>query len=445
MISRWTVCLASLLLAAPFACGGDEADPAAGDDAGRDGGGASSGTPSSSGNTSNDGGSSSGGNAVQPCPRSAPADAAPHFMVASRPAAVGGGNSNRYSVWSLSAAGAVADVADFEMSGSSSLGKIAFSNDGKIGAVAFANTTGSEGGAIGVFRLGDDGTPTVVHAAYKSGEMFADQVKFSPDGAYLYVVEAGIPANGGGVSVLPVGCDGTLGEPLRATSSRAASMPFWLPGNSRALLAGDEMQNAGNDAFDLHLFDLAGNQATRVSSATVFGQSTLIGDGAVSADGKYALLGANAEYVGGLRLIAAHIDGDTLTRDAEWPLTAGPDVVLASPYGNAFFFTTGFEPDAAWSMTYSATGEGADAEAGSAVFGKPTQLTYATGHGRPQLVNSGGVITRGALRGRIVVGEVAAIRQFQFEANGTVRDVAKQVTSTGDDASGMLGAFAVTP
>ena len=53
------------------------------------------------------------------------------------------------------------------------------------------------------------------------------------------------------------------------------------------------------------------------------------------------------------------------------------------------------------------------------------------------------MISRGGLTGRVLMAEVAGIRQVQFLPNGTVTDIALE--STGEGSQGIVGAIGAQP
>lgn len=288
----------------------------------------------------------------------------------------------------------------------------------------------------------------------------AESVQFSPDGEWLYILDGNTTANGGGVYAAKVGCDGTLGETTKVVGARGATVPFWLHQDpTRALVVGDQFAGAPNATDSLHVLSFAGNQATRLGSADVTGTSTSIRYVAVSADDKVAILTAWNEFLGGPRLIAVRLDGDTPSLIREWGtgLLGGAEVALASPFGNAFFVTSS-SSDRAYRLSYAADGFDAGADAGGdagdagadSVFGPLQVLTTSSVpplvNGNPSLSATGMVIQRGALKGRIVLGEVAALRQFQFNPDGTITDVAILDMPGGEDSiAASIGSIGVTP
>lgn len=414
------------------ACGSDAAE---GDDdtetPGVDGGG-------SSGATS----SSSGGPDTPDCHATPQPDDALRFAVASRPyTALNDAGSaemgRRFSVFSLSSAGVVAGLEDFELGGYNTAGRIAFTPDGRIGAVALESRTQGDRGTVGVFRLDDAGRVTVVHANYKAA-FFANDLAFSPDGSFLYVADSQTPENGGGLYAIPVACDGTLGQATRVTESTGTTPPVWAPDAKaaapwRALVGADALAGAGPDD-GLHTFTFDGPTATRVASADPFGQQTLVQEIAWAPDATHALVVAPNPSVGGPRLIGVRLTNDTPALDEAFDLP-GVETAAASPYGNSFFIGLA-DPDGMSTVQYASSATGA--------FSAPAELITAT---KPQLPFAANVITRGALKGRIVMAELSAIRQMQFAAGGAVSEVGVfQMPSAGDDdLTAILGGFGLTP
>lgn len=426
-------------LALAVACGGDDdAMPGAADAGGSSGVAASSGTASSSGATSS--GGSSGAPATL-CHAIAQGDDALRFMVASRPyAAMNDAGSadmaKRFSAFSLTSAGVVTALGDFELGGYNTAGRIAFTPDGRLGAVALESRTQDDRGTVGVFRLDDDGRVTVVHANYKA-DFFSDALAFSPDGAFLYVSDSNTLENGGGIYGIPVACDGSLGEATRITQASGTTPPFWAPANAaapwRALVAAGALDGAGADD-GLHLLAIDGLTVRRVGSADVFGKKTLVNEIAWAPDGTHALLSAPNPDLGGQRLIGVHADADAPALDEAVDLP-GVETLVASPFGNSFFVGTA-DPDGYAKVQYTAAAEHA--------FAAPVAIAVVD---KPQLPFAAHAITRGALKGRVVVAELSSIRQLQFASDGAVTDVSKfDLASAGpDDFTAILGGFGLTP
>ena len=161
------------------------------------------------------------------------------------------------------------------------------------------------------------------------------------------------------------------------------------------------------------------------------------------------LLTAWNEYLGGPRVIAARLDGNVPTLLRAWGpddgLLGSGEVALASPFGNAFFLTSA-SADRAYRVLYAPNGVDAGADAGDAgsVLG-PLEVLTTIGKA-PELSSTGAVITRGALRGRIVLGEVVALRELQFHEDGSITNVSTLAMPGGaDDLSASVGAIGVTP
>jgi len=390
-----TLAALALALLSSFACGDDPA-PAPGTP---DGGGASS---SSSGAAGGSSGASSGGAAAPGCRQTPQADDALRFVVAGRPYgeltdAGSATMEHRFSTFTLTSAGALAGLGEFELGGYNTSGRIAFTADGRLGAVALESRTQEDRGTVGLFRLDDAGQVTVVHANYKA-DFFASDAAFSPDGATLYVSDSNTSANGGGIYAVAVACDGTLGAATRITHSTGTTPPVWAPTGSaapfRALVAADSLEGAPA-AEGLHLFAFEGATATRVGGADAFGQQTLVQDIAWSPDGAHALLTAPNENVGGMRLLAVDIEGDAMALADEWPLP-GVETVAASPYGNAYVVGTA-DPDGVFQV--QSTGDGFRAPVAVTLSGPMAQLPFAAS-----------VVGRGALRGRVLMAELTGIR-----------------------------------
>ena len=183
-------------------------------------------------------------------------------------------------------------------------GPIRFTPDGSLGFVA------QEDGTVGVFRLAPDGTPQVVDAHYKGGG-YATRVALDPAGDRLYVLNGNTRANGGGITLVGVACDGTLTPYSKAA---AGSLPYaLLPlGQGRAVAYARELLDsaAGDDA---HLVE-TGPPLARKASAPSFGDSeAIVASAGLTTDHRYALFGDNSEFSGpGDRVAVVAIEADAL-------------------------------------------------------------------------------------------------------------------------------------
>lgn len=360
------------------------------------------------------------------CPRTAPTGDT-HEVVVSRPYDAAGNGANTFEVLSLAADGTLTRPnVTFQM-GRTSFGSIQFTPDGKIGMVPQSD------GTLGVFSLAADGTPTVVSAGFGKGMFYASRVVFDPTGAYAYVLDSDTVANKGGIYALSVACDGT---PTLVGKIAMAGTPngLILDGDKAYLAVGQGGLDApvSNEALVLHW--PGGTQMPTVSaSSDAFGNDdAIIGGFAITHDRSAMLLGdtsfGHTNRVGIVKVTATALTPATVIT----PLV-DPEAIVASPFGNVALVTSTADGDAIYIFDDNAG-------AGWRNRGKVTYKGAA-----PQIPGDMAPIARGALNGRTLVSELSAIRQLQFNADGSVTDIGSLTFGGDDDLDQILGAIGVTP
>lgn len=348
------------------------------------------------------------------------------YVVASHPfPADGGSRDNRYEVFRLSADGALT-ATGFEMQMGTLMAPdkpIVFTPDGKVGVVA------QEDGSLGVFTLGPQGEPTVVHARLE-GDFYADSVVMAPDGRQLYVLDVNFPVNGGGLFRLDIGCDGALSNEVKLTTTKLLHGGAWLPDGHTLALAASEV-GASLPEQDLHLLDVGVEPPALLSSVVAFPDRDAIPSGvSVSPDGAWLALADNSMFAGS-RVAFIRRQGQSLA----------PAIVVTvdNPLGVTF------SPFTASGLLVSSDGSDAfrrfDLGDGGVTVASET-LAYV--HGRPQLPGAPVMVRRGALEGRLLIAEVDAIRQLQFLSDGGIADVSKTPAS-GVGSAQIVGGLGVTP
>ena len=360
---------------------------------------------------------------ASPCPRLPGDPNAARKVVVSHPfTAVAGTKGKTYEVLDLSPAGTLARAnLTFEM-GPAFSGPIAFTPDGKVGLIA------QDDGSVGVFRFDAAGVPAVVHAAFMGG-FYASKVVADPDGTRAWVLDSNTSSNGGGVYEVAIGCDGTLTDRGLAVAGGTAYAMAFLPASRRAVLAAGAALDspAMNDA---HLLDFAGAPA-RLASGNAFGDGmAIVSSVAVTPDGKYAVLSDNGIIVGS-RLAVVALPGMTPAGILNTP---NPAAVVTSPFGNAALVLNSDGMDALRILKY-------DPANVATPFVIQGEVTYV--NGKPQLPVDAVVIDRGALEGRVLVGENLAVRQLMFTAAGGVTDIA--LLNFGSGSTSIVGAVGVQP
>jgi hypothetical protein len=308
--------------------------------------------------------------------------------------------------------------------GRATSGEIAFTPDGEVGLVA------QEDGTVGVFRL-RGGAPQVVHAAFR-GKFYADSIVMDPGGERAYVLDAQWRENGGGVHAVRIGCDGQLEDEGLVAAARLPRGLALLP-EGRALLAAEDVltSRAGDSA---HLLELTPKPAI-IGGADAFGdEEAMISALAVTADGRYALIGDNSEFSGipnriaVVEILQSGLRAVQVLKDLNDPVS-----IVASPFGNAALFASGYG-NALFALSYSA-------DAPMVPFAVRGEVAY---NGRkPQLPDGAVLLTRGALRGKVLLAELQGVRQVRFLPDGGVADDGLFAVGTG--LANIVGAIGVQP
>jgi DNA-binding beta-propeller fold protein YncE len=354
------------------------------------------------------------------CPRAIAAADRKRKVVISHPF---GDNPRRYEVLDLDRQGRLTrtDVG-FEMNRASSFAPIAFTPDGSIGIVV------QDRGTLGVFRFDGDGSVNVVENAFR-GPFYARSVVIDEDGARAYVTDGNTEANGGGVYVLSIGCDGHLTSRGQVVPGGTAHALAFLPGSGRrAVLAAGKAFSSG-DANDAFIVDL--KRPALLAEGDGFGDhSASVSSLAVTADGRYALLGDDGLGVGNRVAVVAL---PSMERKQVFE-TRSPFAIVTSPYDNAAIVVNGDSADEITTLRY----ERANATEPFSLSG-PLSYTF----GRPQLPGAAVMIRRGALKGRVLVSELLAVRQVQFTRDGTIADIGKTTWDSGIES--IVGTVGVQP
>ena len=414
------------------ACGGKNGranqDGAAGDagdagsgDAARDGGGDGPGTP--------DGGGDGG---VNPCPRTPAAADRIRKVVVSHPYDSSAAAANVWEVLDLSTSGTLTrPTVTFSM-GRGMDGAVAFTLDGEVGIAV------QDDGTLGVFRFAENGTPTVVHAAFEGG-FYAGSVVMDPDGTGAWVVDSEWRNIGGGIYRVAIGCDGTLTDVGRVAEAKLPA-GLLLLADGRAVVAAYDIldSTAGAGINDVHLLGSL-KAPTLTASVSAFPTSDggadeqIVSAAAVTSDGKYALFGDNSEFrdYGSTRIAAVEILGGGL-RAAQLFDFNDPVALVASPFGKPLIGVSGYG-DAIYVIDYDAQG--------ATPFSVRGELPH-TGTG-PQLPGAAVMIRRGALEGLVLVAELSGVRQVAFHSDYSVVDLG--VLDFGSGYTGMVGSVGVQP
>jgi len=354
------------------------------------------------------------------CPRPLPAADRKRKVVVSHPF---GDNPNRYEVLDLDRRGRLTPSgATFEMDRASSSKPIAFTPDGKIGVVV------QERGTLGVFRFDEQGRVTVVERGFQ-GDFFARSVAMDPTGARVYVADGNTEANGGGVYEVAIGCDGHLTSRGRIVPGGTAHALTFLPrDNRRAFLAAGKAFDSGDNS-DTFVVDL--RRPALIAQADGFGDhSAIVSSVAVTNDGKHALVADDGLAVGNRIAVVALPS----MQPKQMLKTKAPFALATSPWDNAALVVNGDSCDEITTLRYDA---GNTAEP----FTDTGPLAYTAP--RPQLPGAAVMIARGALKGRVLVAELMAVRQVQFTREGAVTDV--EQTRWESSIENIVGTVGVQP
>ncbi|MBX3157079.1 MAG: hypothetical protein KF773_13975 [Deltaproteobacteria bacterium] len=346
----------------------------------------------------------------------APADR-DRFVVVSHPYDAAGGQAGGYEVLGLTPAGELSRPDRRFTMGRAVDGSIAFTPDGEIGLVALEN------GKVGVFRLDAGGVPTVVHAGF-AGSFYASRVIVEPRGDRALVLDGNTRENGGGIYLVTIGCDGTLTDHGLVAAAKN-------PGG--AVISGARALVASNDpGASVQMLDWSAAPRP-VASVDAFGDDlAIIGGAALNYDGTAFLVGDVSQFSGlPTRIAVVGVDGGlhaSLASHGTFPIE-DPAAIATSPFGNVAVVASAFG-NALFILDD-------DGPTGWRVRG---EVAYAGG--RPRLPSDLAPISRGGLRGHVLVSENVSVRHLAFGPD-VVRDLGSLAFGSGlDNISGAIG---VTP
>jgi len=359
------------------------------------------------------------------CPRPlAAADRARKVVVSHPFTETPGEYASRFRVLDLDTAGALTDTGVTFQMGTAMDGPIVFTPDGEIGLVA------QKDGSLGAFRFDAAGKPVVIHAAFQ-GDFYARSVVMGPDGSRAYVLDANTEANGGGVHEVGIGCDGTLEKRGKVVpGGQAHAMEYLHSRPTQAVLSGRKAFGSAAD-HDLHLLELGGEEPSLVASGASFGDADAIASWvAITPDDRYALVTDNG-FAKGSRMAVVALPGMTPVAVIATP---NPAAIVVSPFGNAALLLNSDGEDALRVVGY----DPANAAKPFAIKGEVAYVNK-----KPELPIVASVVTRGALRGRVLVSENVAVRQLLFTAAGGVTDLT--LTTFPPGLAQIVGVMGVQP
>jgi hypothetical protein len=308
----------------------------------------------------------------------------------------GGKPANKYEVLNLSADGKLTRPGvTFEMAEGE--GQIVFTPDGEIGIVAQGQ---AKERSLGVFRFDQNGTPHVVHQAFEPS-FYPDHIVMHPSGQFAYVMSKQWEVHGGGIYRIDIGCDGTLSEGGIVLPAKLPHTVVFLD-QDRAFLASSDVLGS-SPSEEAHLINL-GTPPTRLASSDGFGDDdAIVSAVAVTADGRYALLGDDSMF-GGERVGVVAIKGNSLAFTQVLDGLPVPTALIPSPNNDVVLVVNGY-PDDIRVLDY-------DPSNSSKPFSVRGKLAYQGV--KPALPDDAIMIERGALAGRVLVAELYGVRQVQF-------------------------------
>jgi hypothetical protein len=334
-----------------------------------------------------------------------------------------------YEVLELSTTGTLTKTnVKFQMG--RSLNDIVFTPDGEVGITA------QEDGTLGVFKFDKNtGAVQVVHTNFTAQvggktAFYAARVVMSHDGSRVFIIDRNTRENGGGIYDAKINCDGTLTFGSQLVSGGKAHAMALIPSNPQTavLIAGSALSSPTTDYS--HRIDLSTNPPARTGGGSVFTTEAIASWVSVTPDSKWAFVTDDSLY--GSKMAPINLTtmaaGATLT-------TSNPAGMVMSPFGNAGLLIESTGTDHLKKITY-------DAANATTPFAVGAEVAYVGG--ATELPSWANVITRGTLKGRILVSELEAVRQLDFGADGSITDRGTFSVASGV-YSGLIGGFGIEP
>lgn len=364
---------------------------------------------------------------TDPCPRLPAAADRDRVVIVSRPFKNEGEGAEKrsplFEVMILDQQGVLKETGQtFELE-STMFSEFVFTPDGEIGLIALAS------GKIGVFRIGSDYKVSVVHQAF-SLSVFASRIIMSEDGQSAYVLSTNWRNNGGGIYQVEIACDGSLTEKGQIAE---AKLPFDL-----AFVDSQKVVIAANDILDsvqdnnVHLVDLSAPSV--LASANGFqNASPFVSSVVLTNDKNYVLVADNSMSTNNsISVLAIDQVQNKITPIIQFDSVTDPANMIVSPYDNLVLIT-GTEENSIWAIDYDVTSS-------STPFSFRGKIETSTSTLLPYSIS---VITRGSLKGHVLVGENTSIRQLQLSADGSVKEIAEN--NYGTEFTSIVGAVGIQP
>lgn len=327
---------------------------------------------------------------------------------------------NRWSSYRLSPEGRLSEAeGDVEM-GRAWIGAATFTPDAAFGYVV------QDDGSVGVFADKGDHIE-VVDPAWDQG-LYASGLAMHPSGERIYLIDGNWPNNGGGLYVSAIDCDtGALSAPTLLVASKLPAR-LVLRGEEGLLASLDVPGGAAGD--DLALLDLSTEPPAWRAGLDAFGDDdTVIAD--LVALGGHAVLSDNAFFFDHPTRMSVVAWGEgSLERkqniDVEDPITLVP-----SPFGDQLLVISGFG-DAIYRYAY-------EADAAEPL----TSLGALSTTERPAVPGAAAWVSRGALRGLVLVSEAEGLRTVMLGEGATAEDLGR--VAMGSGLSALPGAVGIAP
>lgn len=270
---------------------------------------------------------------------------------------------------------------------------------------SLALVVGEEGQVASVRVNGADDLALVGEVTVPEAGM--NELRLSSDGRRAFVVGSNVTEDTSGISVIGVGCDGSLDVVEEAFFGlRLAESIAFLPGEQRAVLLGGQAVFDPVDDNDVRLLGVSADGFTQLGAFDLFGDFIDALRIAVSPDGTKLLIPNGSPFSAESQLVlVADIDGDVITESHRVPDLEDAREALFSPDGQTGLVTL-----------FSANRVMVLADEGSGL----KVVDEITGIG---LAEQMALISRGALSGTVLVTSV--------DTSGTSNIARLRVTGAG--------------
>lgn len=359
------------------------------------------------------------------CPRAPRPEGAPRKVVVSHPFGADSKKTGAMEVLDLASDGTLTRSGKTFALGAAAFEPIVFTPDGELGFV------GEDDGSIGIFRFDGEGAVTVVNPAFK-GDFYAGKLAVDPNGQRLYVVDSNTEENGGGIYAFDIKCDGTLESAGKVVAAKSWQVFAFFHGDTTRAIAAGGPALGSMATVDAHLLSWSSKPSLLASTAPFGDRDAIPSWIDLTPDDKYALIADNG-ILKGNRVAVISISATAIAPLQIFTLD-NPAAVIASPYGNAALVLNSDGKDGFTILKFNAGSP-------TAPFTNGGKLAYV--HGRPELPSVAATISRGPLKGRVLVAENLAVRQLQFTTDGAITDLAKLSYPSG--IANIVGTIGVQP